>query len=165
MGYSTEFSGVINIKPPLNEKEIEFLRKFNDTRRMTRNQGPYYVEDESEGYGYLGVNMNKGEHNQPPPDQPGLWCHWVSSDHGRFMLWDAGEKTYDFAEWMKYLIEHFVCSNPNAKSELPFLQSHVLNGTIEAKGEEGNDRWDLIVRDNKVFVRNYEFKASGEEEV
>ena len=38
MGNTTEFSGQINIEPPLNEQEIEFLNKFANTRRMHRKQ-------------------------------------------------------------------------------------------------------------------------------
>lgn len=161
MGYSTDFEGHIDIEPPLSTEEMTFLEKFAESRRMKREQGPYFVEGSEDNWNYPGVNMDAGDHNHPPDGQPGLWCHWVPGNGGRMLEWDEGEKTYDFAEWLKYLIEHFIGSNPKAKSQLPFLQNHVLNGEIKAEGEDGDDRWDLIVRDNEVYVKPYEFQPGG----
>ena len=44
MGYTTEFYGQFSVDPPLNEAEIEYLKKFADTRRMRSSLGPYYVD-------------------------------------------------------------------------------------------------------------------------
>jgi hypothetical protein len=148
MGYTTEFSGSIAVDPPLDEAEIKYLRKFTETRRMNRRKGPYYVD----GAGFMGQYREPDvtDYNQPPKGQPGLWCHWVPTDDGTAIEWDGGEKFYDSEEWMAYLIEHFIGSNPLAKPQLPFLRSHVLNGTIDAQGEESDDRWRLVVKDNAV---------------
>lgn len=155
MGYTTDFDGEIDVKPPLNAKEIEYLKKFSRTRRMLCSNGPYYI---NRG-GFAGQDHNDStiiEYNSPAKGQPGLWCKWISSDDGSFIEWDEGEKFYDAAEWMKYLIDHFIGSNPLAKNALSFFEGHVLNGKISAQGEESSDRWDLIVKDNKVFVQKYE---------
>lgn len=50
------------------------------------------------------------------------------------------------------LSEHILGSNPLGKSEMPFLQGHVLNGEIEAQGEDIADRWKLVVTNNAVSV-------------
>lgn len=150
MGYTTDFYGQINIEPPLNAQEREFLLNFSGTRRMDREKGPYYVE----GSGFMGQDVEDDvrDHNSPPAGQPGLWCQWIPTDDGKAIEWDGGEKFYDADEWMIYIIEHFIGSNPKAKKELPFLQGHVCNGIIDAQGEEYEDSWRIVVEDNKVRV-------------
>ena len=132
MGYTTDFSGSINVVPPMSEKLCIFLTKFSDTRRMERTQGPYYVEDGNEG-------VTNG--NQPPEGQPGLWCNWVPSKCGTFIEWNEAEKFYESEEWMKYIIEHFLVP-----------AGHICNGEIEANGEDPQDMWLLAVKDNVVSV-------------
>jgi hypothetical protein len=53
---------------------------------------------------------------------------------------------------MQYLIDHFIGGAPQAKTALSFLQGHTLTGEIEARGEDPDDRWKLVVEDNRVFV-------------
>ena len=150
MGYTTEFVGGIEINPPLSETEIEFINKFARTRRMKCEQGPYYVDRG----GYAGQDHGPDviDYNKPPDDQPGLWCHWESTPDGEEIGWNGGEKFYNSAEWMQYIIDHFLGNNPIAQSELPFLTGHILNGKIIAQGEDTEDRWILYVKDNKVSV-------------
>ncbi len=148
MGYSTDFSGSINIEPPLDAQEIEFINKFSESRRMERTKGPYFVD----GSGYHGQNADDDivDYNEPPYGQPGLWCQWVVSDDGTELIWNEVEKFYAADQWMAYLIKHFLKRNPIAKSELPFLKGHILDGAIEAQGEDISDRWLLCVTNNKV---------------
>ena len=152
MDYHTKFFGHVNVVPPLSSQEIEYLNKFSDTRRMDRSKGPYFVN----GTGYAGQDHESDikDYNSPPSGQPSLWCHWVPTQDGSAIEWNGSEKFRNSLEWMKYLIEHFVGSNPFAKQvsteEFSFLQSHTLNGEIAAEGESESDRWTLSVKDNKV---------------
>lgn len=73
--------------------------------------------------------------------QPSYYCQWVPTEDGTALVWDEGEKFYGAAEWMQHLIDNFLRDN------------HVLNGEIEAAGEESDDRWKLVVVDNKVSVK------------
>lgn len=148
MGYTTVFTGRIKIEPPLDEKEIEFLRKFNATRRMNRTKGPYYVD--AGGVAGQAHEADVVDHNRPPEGQPGLWCQWTPTDDGAFIEWDGVEKFYEAEEWMTYIIEHFIKPDAIAKASLPFLRGHNCNGDAEAQGEESDDRWKLVVKDNKV---------------
>lgn len=152
MGYTTDFEGMIEVVPPLNEAEMDFLRKFAETRRMKRGKGPYYVD----GSGSFGQGSDEDimEYNVPPEGQPGLWCQWVPTHDGTGIEWDGNEKFYDSPEWMTYIIDHFLKPGCVAAKELPFLQAnHVCNGHIYAQGEESSDMWLLEVNDNKVKVR------------
>ena len=154
MGYTTDFTGCVRIEPPLNAAEAEFLQRFADSRRMRYVEGPYVV-DESRPVTEDGYNL-------PSDGQPGLWCQWVPcegvADDNRVhpaaaLEWDQGEKFYESAEWMKYLIDHFL--KPGAVAEgqpgfEAFTFDHVVNGVIEAQGEYPDDKWKLIVNDNVV---------------
>ena len=86
----------------------------------------------------------------PPDGQPGLWCLWIPTNDGAAIEWNGGEKFYKAVHWMQYLIDHFIGSAPHAKKMLRFLQGHTLNGEIDACGEDPDDRWKLIVVDNRV---------------
>lgn len=156
MGYQTEFTGRIAVSPPLNKAEIAYLRKFADSRRMRRGRGPYYVD----GTGYAGQGHDPDiiEYNEPPEGQPGLWCKWEPTDDGTAIEWNGEEKFYYGAEWMAYLVDHFLAPDA-AASRAPadvaayfseFTFDHVLNGEIDAVGEEYEDHWLLIVKDNVV---------------
>jgi hypothetical protein len=115
---------------------------------MNRRNGPYFVD----GSGFCGQGRDSDiiDFNEPPPGQPGLWCKWIPSEDGTYIEWDGGEKFYDSAEWMQYIIEHFIGSSPLAKDELPFLEGHVCSGLINAQGEDPADIWAIQVANNAV---------------
>jgi hypothetical protein len=174
MGYTTEFDGAVSIDPPLNAAEIAYITKFGDTRRMKRAKGPYYVD----GSGYAGQDREDDiiDYNYPPDGQPGLWCQWVPSPDGSEIIWDGSEKFYCSEEWMRYLIDTFlkegctvqreILALERSALELPssaddhleqfrgFTFDHVANGTIDAQGEDAEDRWSLIVVDNEVSTQS-----------
>lgn len=156
MGYTTSFWGDVKVDPPLNAEEVKYLHDFNRSRRMKRGKGSYYANPGSDGFGQDHED-DIIDYNFPPDDQPSLWCQWAPTDDGSAIAWDDGEKFYGADEWMKYIIDHFLKPGALAKNELPFLQAnHVVNGTINAQGEDSDDRWQLIVRDNVVFVADGE---------
>lgn len=162
MGYTTDFTGQIAIEPPLNEAEISFLKDLAETRRMNRSNGPLFVKGEGD-FGQGDGPDKVHNHNASHPSQPGLWLQWVPTDDGTALEWDQGEKFYSSQDWMKYLIVNLLSPTAIAYIDIhgpasgderldKFTCNHVLNGVIEAQGEEPDDRWQLEVRDNKVFV-------------
>ncbi|MFD0351416.1 hypothetical protein ACFQ0M_45920 [Kitasatospora aburaviensis] len=151
MGYTTTFTGRIAVEPPLNEQETTYLRKFAGTRRMDRDNGPYYVD--GTGYAGQGRDADIREYNKPPAGQPGLWCKWEPTADGAAIEWNRHEKFYDSPEWLAYLVDHFLKPGAHAHGKPGFENftfDHVLNGVIDAQGEESWDTWKLIVRDNEV---------------
>lgn len=151
MGYTTDFTGSVTVEPPLNPDEIAYLRKFAETRRMDRTNGPYFVD--GSGFAGQGHDPDIRDHNSPPEGQPGLWCNWVPTEAGDGIEWDGGEKFYDSVDWMRYLIDHFLRPGGHAQGQPGFENftfDHVVNGTIHAEGERRDDVWDLIVADNEV---------------
>lgn len=151
MEHTTYLDGVVTVEPPLNDEEREYLNKFSNTRRMDRKKGPYYC---GKGMGGQDYEDDIRDYNHPPVCQPGLWCHWIPTEDGNRIEWDSDEKFYEAAEWLQYLIDHFIGKYPLAKERDPeefgFLQGHVVNGTICAVGEESNGIWRIVVEDNFV---------------
>lgn len=156
MGYTTDFYGSVTVTPPLNDHEIGFLADFSGTRRMNRTKGPLFVK----GSGDFGQGRDKDilNHNEPHPDQPSLWCQWVTED-GTEIEWDGGEKFYNADDWMAYIVTNLLA--PSAKAYIAahidederlqhFTCDHVVNGEIQAQGEDPDDRWTLVVRNNQV---------------
>lgn len=74
--------------------------------------------------------------------QPGLWCQWIPNAEGTALEWDEGEKFYEYQEWLRYLIEHFLA---------PW--HYTVNGEVEWSGEESSDLGQLVVKNNVVTVK------------
>jgi hypothetical protein len=82
------------------------------------------------------LSFSREEHG---PDTPGYYCQWEPTEDGTGIKWDENEKFYDSVPWMAYIIDTFLAP-----------AGHVVNGTIDAQGEDSEDRWRLVVRDNVV---------------
>lgn len=163
MGYNTDFRGAVTIVPPLNKHEVAYLRRFAGTRRMDRELGPYYC-----GKGFAGQDQEPDirDYNKPGFGQPGLWCKWEPTDDGARIQWNQQEKFYDADDWMEYVITTFLMPEADLAEELAspvegrfyagefahFTFDHVVNGVIQAEGEEDDDVWTLAVTDNEVVV-------------
>ena len=147
MGYTTDFEGSFNITPVLSQKDNEFLTKFSETRRMARNVGPEYgIEGEFyvDGTGWAGQDSDTTviDYNRPPSTQPGLWCQWVPTDDGSELVWDGGEKFYNYVEWLQYLIDKILAP-----------RGYTLNGECQWFGENRDDVGVIIVENNKVTTK------------
>lgn len=161
MGYTTEFSGEFKLDKHLTPAQTEYLKAFNETRRMQRNadttstlpdparlavglpvgdQGGYFVGSRAHfGQDITPDVLDYG--NTPPTGQPSLWCQWTPTDDGSAIVWDEGEKFYEYGEWIKYLIQHFL---------LPW--GYVLNGSVDWKGEDSGDIGKIEITNNVVTI-------------
>ena len=163
MGYTTEFQGTFSLNKTLTEDQVVYLTKFSETRRMKRdakvaatlpdplrnavglpigNEAEYFVG----GVGDFGQDddLSVIDHNDPPKNQPGLWCQWVPSADGEGIEWNGGEKFYYYVEWLNYIIKNFL---------IPW--GLVLNGTVKWRGEDFDDAGKIIVKDNVVSKITY----------
>jgi hypothetical protein len=107
------------------------------------NDGAYFVG----GIGNSGqdhdISVISG--NYPPPEQPGLWCQWIPNDDDTAIVWDEGEKFYEFLPWLNYIITHFL--NP---------WGYTLKGKVIWQGEDIDDRGAIFVIDNNVTTVDFE---------
>ena len=161
MGYTTDFDGEFYFEKPLEKKHIAYLQAFANTRRMMRDEGiaskfrdPIRVNAGlpigEDGCYYIGSSGFKGqdrdssivEYNDPPSDQPGLWCQWTVSDDGKALYWDGGEKFYEYVPWLQYIIDHFISK-----------WGYVLSGDVYWYGEDRDDSGLIRVSNNKIEVK------------
>jgi len=164
MGYHTEFSGDFNLDKPLTEAHTNYLKAFSETRRMKRDpkiaetlpdpireavglpigiDGEYFVGNSNDGDFGQTKDTSVTDNNHPPCTQPGLWCQWIpeSNDDGEFdkIVWDTGEKFYEYIDWIKYIVENFL---------KPW--GYVVNGSVEWRGEDYSDNGVISVKNNVV---------------
>lgn len=160
MGYDTKFRGRFKFDKPLTPAQINYLKKFSETRRMKRNneklmnmpdpireavnlplgvEGEYFVD----GKGFAGQDRDDSviNSNQPATSQAGLWCQWVPDDAGTMLKWNGAEKFYNYIEWLKYIIEHFI---------EPW--GYTLKGKVKWYGEDPGDGGTIKVVDNVVTI-------------
>lgn len=162
MGYTTTFDGEFNLDKPLTKEHKEFLTKFSETRRVKRDEakaskiqdpvreaaglsvgkeGAYFTG----GKGSFGQEADDSviDYNYPPAGQPSLWCEWIPNEDGTAIVWDEGEKFYEYTTWIKYLIENFL---------KPW--GYTLNGSVDWDGEESEDTGTILIEDNIVEERD-----------
>jgi hypothetical protein len=150
MGYTTDFAGRFELDKPLAPKMLNFLKLFNETRRMNRNvdeafgiDGEFFVF----GTGDYGQDQDSTvvDYNKEPSTQPSLWCQWVPNEDGTAIEWDSNEKFYSYNEWLFYLINKVLAPN-----------GYTLNGTVMWQGEETGDVGKIVVVDNVITIRPYD---------
>ena len=125
MGYTTEFAGAFEFDRPVDEKLKNYVNRFSDTRRMSRNvekikeiypnwknlcfngelgiEGEYFTVDDNDfGQTYDDSIIN---FNMPPQTQPGLWCQWIISDDGKYTCKQLGEFNTPLEAFHRYIQE------------------------------------------------------------
>jgi len=154
MGYSTDLIGHIEISPPLNLQEQDYLGVFAASRRYRRRGGPYAVPDS------LHVDDDRPPadlvaHGTPALGQPGFWCQWVSSCGGRCITHSGGDQFHAPTEWLRYVIDHFL--RPDAQAAAAerdefgaFTFDHVCNGIVAACRRDTAKLFLIRVSDNTV---------------
>lgn len=149
MGYTTDFNGQFNLNKQLSPKMQQYLKLFNETRRMKRStdeafgvQGEFFVF----GGGDFGQDHEPNiiDFNQQPSTQPSLWNQWTPTEDGMGIEWDNGEKFYNYTEWLVYLIHKVLAPN-----------GYVLNGVVQWSGEETGDVGEIIVENNRVYTQEW----------
>lgn len=112
MGYTTDFEG-----------ELKFSRCLTV---IEKNE----LDD---------INNTDWRHDA---NKPGYYCQWVSNDEGTALIWDRGEKFYDYKEWLGWLIAYF------------FIPKQIrLTGEIIWSGEDSKDIGKILVENNIVTIK------------
>ncbi|CAN5120958.1 hypothetical protein BH20ACT5_BH20ACT5_20370 [soil metagenome] len=158
MGYTTDFVGWVQIDPPCNEQETEYLRAFNRTRRWDRPAGPYFVLDHPLDEEEVGVSTHGEAFNRPGPGEPSLWCPWTVGGAGGFLCFDGVEKAYAADRWLGYLIDTFLAPSATAArsgdpSFVSFTFDHVCDGAVAACRRDTGELSVIFATDNVVDGR------------
>lgn len=161
MGYTTTFSGSLRFNREVSVQMQEFINRFSATRRMPRDNDKikevypnwrelcFFGDLGNNGAYFAPISRNFGQEDDGTiidsngwrcSVHPSLWCHWIIEDNK--LMWDGGEKFYDYVEWLEYLIKHFFAP-----------LGYVLNGDIEWEGEERDDCGTIHVVNNKITIK------------
>lgn len=173
MGYETAFKGKFKIEPVLKPEHLKYLTKFQDTRRMKRDEKitsgrPDPIRQAvglpvgPEGCFFVGA---EGMAGQEDPDGGG-WSgpeHYAkvgildynSSPADQPGLWCCWEPTEDGKGiWVPHENKHY-----HYIEWLQYLLDNFLtpwgynlSGKVRWKGESSDDRGFLCVSNNKIFV-------------
>lgn len=148
MGYTTEFEGSFKLNKVLDAETLDFLTKLSHTRRMKRDavklKTAYHKDFGIDGELFVDDDVNDDyvlDYNLPPSTQPGLWCQWRPNHKGTIIVWDGGEKFYNYVEWLQYIIEKILTP-----------RGYKLTGTVKFQGEDAEDFGKITVRASKVVV-------------
>lgn len=155
MGLHTSYLGHVRIAPALNPDEIEFVRRFNETRHCGDDDTPlrtvqHPAENEPTG--------DVGAYNRAANGMPGLWCPWTCCGTGCCLHWDGVEKPYSPQQWLEYLIDTFLRpgalldGDPEAE-RLGLTFDHVLDGVLVGERRETAELFALEVERNVVTRR------------
>jgi hypothetical protein len=88
--------------------------------------------------------------NEPPTNQPSLYCNWIPSTEGDFLQWDGNDSFHYPSEWLDYLIDNFL---------RPW--GVIVNGCVEWRGEKGdetNTGTITVVNNSYVITKKTEIK-------
>lgn len=75
MGYTTEFTGAIQLSRPLTLKEAQTLLEYNENPDLI------------------------------PGEKPDSYMQWVPTESLDQIVWDENEKFYNYTEWMTWLCQ------------------------------------------------------------
>ena len=157
MGYTTDFDGNFKFNKPLDKGTLDILTGLATTRRMRRDMTKLFPNNAEkaarfgiEGEFYIPKYDEDGhthdssviDHNMPPKTQPSLRCQWAPNEDGTELAWDGGEKFYNYIEWLEYIVERIL--KPRGYS---------ITGLVIWRGEEVDDIGTIIVKNNKIDVR------------
>lgn len=144
MGYDTKFTGRFALSRPLTAKESAILEAVHDHRHQDDLELPYPAVEEQpvtierdvikplyvgEGFDYLSEKF------------PSFYCQWTLSPNKRALMWDKGEKFYNYVSWLEYLISHCFA-----------VWGVELSGTVKWKGAGRGDRGSITVESNRIIV-------------
>ena len=156
MGYTTDFIGWVQIDPPLNEQETDYLRAFNRTRRWDRPEGPYVVlphplaDDDDEA--------GNDARNRLAPGEPGVWCPWSPTTDGSALAFDGIEKAYRATRWLQYLIDTFLApgatvADLDGPQFADFTTDHICDGAVASCRRDTGRVAVIFVTENVVDER------------
>lgn len=146
MGYTTDFVGSFNIDKPLDQSTFDLINGLASTRRMKRKEldksfgvdGEFYYNPSTKDSGQEQTS-DIVDYNTPPSSQPSLWLQWRVEDDMKTIVWDGGEKFYNYVEWMQYLISNILAA-----------RGYTVSGEVEWFGEDRADRGLIRIKDNEI---------------
>lgn len=162
MGYSTEYLGRLDVRPRLNDAEIEWLRCYARTHRPFHPDDPYAVpmNPSAEYRDHPDVQPLPGG-GAVLPNRPvqGLdRCDWVPCLDGCCLSWHKVEKSNSAVRELGYLIDHFLRPGAHAAADgradfAAFTFDHIVSGVIAAERNDTRELFLIVAEDNRIETR------------
>lgn len=153
MGHTTDYLGYLEISPPLNDAEVQYLEVFGRMRHFTRDGSPYDVPGNPAAPDNVGVDSDA--YHSVHPGKPSQDCGWTPCGTGCCLSHDGIEKFNNPEPWLTYLIDHLL--KPGAVASTlghPLLEAftfdHVLGGVVVGCRRDVRELFALVVDDNQV---------------
>ncbi|GAQ90811.1 hypothetical protein KFL_006880030 [Klebsormidium nitens] len=145
MGYDTRFTGRFALSRPLTAEESAILAAVHDHCHEDDLELPYAflqkrtvtIEREVIGPLYVGESLH-----YLTEKFPSFYCQWTLSGNKRSLVWDKGEKFYNYVGWLEYLLSNFFA-----------VRGVQLSGTVKWKGANRGDRGSITVEGNRIIVK------------
>lgn len=165
MGYGTNFLGHLEVTPPLNDAEADWLRAFAEIDRRHYSD-PYDVAMNPR------VVAQEGSRGARPRDEstpdpfaslsprdgtPYPHLDWVPCGDGCCLRWNGTEKSRMALEWLEYLTDHFLRPGAHARScgtpEFEhFTFDHQVNGMLAGERDDTGELFLIRARDSTFDV-------------
>lgn len=155
------FDGSFGVETYLDTETINLILGLNKSRRVKRDtkalarkldislkecletyleDGQLYVPDNDD----ITDDESVVSLNEPPSDQPGLYCKWTVDVEDNSIVWDGSQDFENFFEWLNYLIE--IVLKP---------RGYVVNGKVRYIGRRLDDMGLITVKKNDVLLRRF----------
>lgn len=79
-------------------------------------------------------DINALQSMDSPEGAPSSYCQWVVSEDLRGIKWDGGEKFYEYADWLQWIIDNIL--KPANLS---------IRGSVHWRGEDATDSGHIVV--------------------
>lgn len=159
MGFSTTYLGRLDITPPLNDAEADWLRVFAEIDRRHFRE-PYEVAMnprvvQRESWSSTSPRSDAFGSLTPPDGSPYPHISWRPCMDGCCLTWDGQEKSRMAEESLQYLIDHFLRPGGHARRDrrpefAEFTFDHVVNGIIAAERDDTRELFLIVCEDNTI---------------
>ncbi|MEO9323220.1 hypothetical protein ABFT23_06990 [Nocardioides sp. C4-1] len=157
----TDFIGHFDVRPAMNDGEIDYLLDWAEHRHWDALRGPYRLQNQP------GEADTTADVNRPGPGLPSLWCRWIPSADGESIVWDGDPDFDEPTAWLRYLVRHFLARGAETRGRLPelfgaFTYDHVVSGAVV--GRRRHDRRMFAVKAKANRVNEQVLRLGDDEE-
>ena len=153
MGYDTEYLGHLNVTPPLNPAEVEWLSGFADWGALPDGD-PFRLPMNPRAELAQAFADRGGALSQPRTVPTGIQ-DWRVCTHGDRISWQRREKSNDATAVLRFLVEHYLGPEATAKGcgrdeFAQFTFDHSLDGIIAASRNDTEELFLITVTDSVI---------------
>ncbi|MGL4174839.1 MAG: hypothetical protein ACRCSN_02080 [Dermatophilaceae bacterium] len=153
MGYDTEYLGHLEVTPPLNRVEVEWLSGFADWGALP--DGDPFTLPMNPRAALATAFRNAGDGMTGPRNIPRGTRDWRVSDDGTRISWRRAPKSNDAVHTLTFLVETYLGVDAAARSSgnpdfVAFTFDHRLDGLIVGERDDTEELFLLEVRDSII---------------